>query len=561
MMRFRNATRVARSRGRADVRDLQRALPGSPTELQRLVLAHDWAATPVGPVEQWPPVLRNVVALTLNTRFPMLVMWGPELVMVYNDGYAEMLGNRHPGALGRPMGEVWADVWDVIGPMLAGVLAGGDATHSEDLALTMGRYGFHEETYFTFSYSPVHDERGRVLGLIDIAVETTSRVLAERRLRALQRLGSLPHASHGSAEAACASALEVLAGAGEDVRFAAAYLGGGDGAPARLVATSGVANPAPLRGWATADRVRTALERAAPVDLTGLARRWPGLVAAGPEVDTAVVVPLTAAGQPHPVGALLLGVSPHLHLDEEYRTFLALAAGQVAATVTDAQAVEVERRRNAERAELEGARTRFLAEVAETLQRAVLGPTALPAGVAVHYAPATASLQVGGDWYDVVDLGGGRSGVVVGDVVGRGLPAAAVMGQLRSAARALLLEARSPARVLEVLDGFAELVPGAAGTTVFCGVLDPAARAPRDSRARHPPAMTVSAEGQTRLLEEGRGLPLAVVQGLARPEGDAPLPPASALLLYTDGLVERRGEVVDEGIARAAEALTNGRHL
>jgi serine phosphatase RsbU (regulator of sigma subunit) len=233
----------------------------------------------------------------------------------------------------------------------------------------------------------------------------------------------------------------------------------------------------------------------------------------------------------------------------------------VAAAVTDAQAVEAERRRNAERAELEGARTRFLAEVAETLQRAVLGPTALPAGFAVHYAPATASLQVGGDWYDVVDLGGGRSGVVVGDVVGRGLPAAAVMGQLRSAARALLLEARSPARVLEVLDGFAELVPGAASTTVFCGVLDPEARTLRYSSAGHPPAITVSAEGQARLLEEGRSLPLAVVEGLTRPESEAVLPPAGALLLYTDGLVERRGEVVDEGIARAAEALAAGRHL
>jgi serine phosphatase RsbU (regulator of sigma subunit) len=115
--------------------------------------------------------------------------------------------------------------------------------------------------------------------------------------------------------------------------------------------------------------------------------------------------------------------------------------------------------------------------------------------------------------------------------------------------------------VLEALDGFAELVPGAASTTVFCGVLDPAARTLRYSSAGHPPAVTVSAEGRTRLLEEGRGLPLAVVEGLARPESEAALPPASALLLYTDGLVERRGEVVDEGIGRAAEALTAGRHL
>ena len=175
--------------------------------------------------------------------------------------------------------------------------------------------------------------------------------------------------------------------------------------------------------------------------------------------------------------------------------FLTLAAGQVAAAVGDAQAVEAERRRAEERAQHDSARAQFFTDVAVTLQRAVLGPTVLPAGFAVHYEPATGTLEVGGDWYDVVDLPDGQYGVVVGDVVGRGLAAAAVMGQLRSAGRALLLESRSPAHVLSALDRFAALVPGAAVSTVFCAVIDRDEGTLRYSSAGHPPAILVEADG------------------------------------------------------------------
>jgi serine phosphatase RsbU (regulator of sigma subunit) len=274
-----------------------------------------------------------------------------------------------------------------------------------------------------------------------------------------------------------------------------------------------------------------------------------------------MVLPLTVAGRSSPVGALVLGTSPRLRLDDDYRVFLTLAARQVAAAVTDAQAVEGERRRAHERAELDRARAQFFTEVAVTLQRAVLGPTALPAGFAVHYEPATGTLEVGGDWYDVVDLPEGRIGVVVGDVVGRGLPAAAVMGQLRSAGRALLLESRSPAHVLSALDRFGALVPGASCSTVFCAVIDPAAGTLRYSSAGHVPAILVGADGDARFLEEAGSLPLAVVEELLRPEAELTLPAGSTLLLYTDGLVERRDEALDEGMARAVAVLTEGRHL
>jgi PAS domain S-box-containing protein len=199
--------------------------------------------------------------------------------------------------------------------------------------------------------------------------------------------------------------------------------------------------------------------------------------------------------------------------------------------------------------------------VALTLQRAILGPTELPAGFAVCYEPAARALEVGGDWYDVVGMSAGRFGVVVGDVVGHSLAAATVMGQLRSAGRTLLLENHTPAQVLEALDRFAALIAGAGSTTVFCAVIDPQGGQVRYSSAGHPPAVLMGSDGVARHLDRALSLPLAVVDGLTRPEETIEMAAGSTLLLYTDGLVERRGEVIDEGIERAVAALAEGREL
>ncbi|MFE2528217.1 SpoIIE family protein phosphatase [Streptomyces sp. NPDC059382] len=198
-------------------------------------------------------------------------------------------------------------------------------------------------------------------------------------------------------------------------------------------------------------------------------------------------------------------------------------------------------------------------ETAIALQRAILGPSRLPAGFAVRYEPATQPLEVGGDWYDTVTLPDGRIGIVVGDCVGRGLEAASVMGQLRSACRALLLQDASPARTLMALDQFAAGVPGAVCTTVFCGVLDSETGQLTYSSAGHPPGILVRPDGATRLLEDGRSLPLAVRPGNQRPEGSCTIPARSTLLLYTDGLVERRRRPLSAGIDQASEALQDGR--
>ncbi|WP_410567600.1 SpoIIE family protein phosphatase [Amycolatopsis sp. cmx-4-61] len=196
-------------------------------------------------------------------------------------------------------------------------------------------------------------------------------------------------------------------------------------------------------------------------------------------------------------------------------------------------------------------------ETALALQHAILGPQQLPGGFAVRYQPATRPLQVGGDWYDLVDLDGGRIALVVGDCVGHGLAAATVMGQVRSACRALLLEHPTPAAALAALDRFAARLPGATCTTAFCAVLTPETGELTYSSAGHPPPVLVHADRTTQLLEDGHSIPLGILADHTRPEARVVIPPRGTLLLYTDGLVERRRHPLDEGIARVAELVEN----
>ncbi len=197
-------------------------------------------------------------------------------------------------------------------------------------------------------------------------------------------------------------------------------------------------------------------------------------------------------------------------------------------------------------------------ETALALQHAILGPADLPHGFAVRYQAAARPLQVGGDWYDVVELEDGRIALIVGDCVGHGLAAATVMGQVRSACRALLFQSPSPATALEWLDRFAARLPGAQCTTAVCAVLNPDTGELVYSSAGHPPPILVHADGTARLLDDGHTIALGIRPHRSRPEASVILPPRATLVLYTDGLVERRRIPLDDGIARAAAFIQEG---
>ncbi|WP_229070339.1 SpoIIE family protein phosphatase [Actinoplanes sp. DH11] len=265
--------------------------------------------------------------------------------------------------------------------------------------------------------------------------------------------------------------------------------------------------------------------------------------------DAAPLTPVTeltaGAGIPlgHPDGTMVvwLELGDRRPFTEQDQTLLALLAGHLGQGLRRVHQIDQQR------------------ETALALQRAILGPAQLPLGFAVRYEPATRPLKVGGDWYDTVTLPDGRIGIVVGDCVGHGLPAATVMGQLRSACRALLLQDSGPARTLMALDRFAALLPGAACATVFCGVLDPATGLLRYSSAGHPPPIAAHADGTIELLDQGRSRPLAIRPSLDRVEAEYRMPARATLMLYTDGLVERRRQPLTTGIAAATDAVRLGR--
>ncbi|MCK0175418.1 MULTISPECIES: SpoIIE family protein phosphatase [Mycobacteriaceae] len=271
-----------------------------------------------------------------------------------------------------------------------------------------------------------------------------------------------------------------------------------------------------------------------------------GLIALrdGDLLTPSVVKPGTAAiALRHPEGVLVVWID----LNEarsftlEDQTLLTVLAGRLGQGLQRVHQVDQQR------------------ETALALQHAILGPAELPEGFAARYQAASPPLQVGGDWYDVVDLDDGRIALVVGDCVGHGLAAATVMGQVRSACRALLFDHPSPAAALAGLDRFAARLPGAQCSTAVCVVLDPDTGELVYSSAGHPPPVVVHADGATQDLAEAHTIALGMRADWPRPEARITMPPRATLVLYTDGLVERRGTALEDGIARLAATVAERR--
>jgi two-component sensor histidine kinase len=150
-------------------------------DMAEAVRAYDWASTSLGPIENWGASLRTAVSMMLSSAFPKSIVWGPDLVTLYNDAFKPILGGK-PEALGRPFSEVWAEAWDTIGPFAEKAYA-GEATFIEDFPLVVHRHGYPEQAWFTFCYSPIRDETGRIAGMMDTVMETTGKVRAQQNAR------------------------------------------------------------------------------------------------------------------------------------------------------------------------------------------------------------------------------------------------------------------------------------------------------------------------------------------------------------------------------------------
>lgn len=474
----------------------------------------DWAHTPLGPPATWSPTLRGAVDLALNTRFPVTLLWGPEFVLVYNEAYVPVLGDKHPGALGRPAPEVFPEAWDLIGPMMQGVLDGGGPTWFEDEYVPLNRRGFLEDCWFTFSYSPVRAPDGTIEGVMDIAAETTRDVVSRRRVRLLAMLGQgLGEAQR--VEDVVAFGLQVLEQEREDI----------------------VAAEIPVVPDAPPDN--------------GVLHIEPG--PGGP------VARMTIGAAPDGAGDLVLiaRLSPRQPLTGQMTEFVRVVASALR------QAIRRVRIREAERALADAQRG-----IAEVLQRSLLTTPLEPdhLQIAVRYWPATLDAQVGGDWYDSFLRPDGALMLVIGDVAGHDRQAVAAMGQLRNLLRGVAHTLDGPpAAVLDKLDdAMHTLGVDVFATAVLAQVEQTDLQAQADRRtlrwssAGHPPPAIVDPNGDTRLL---LGIP-DVALGLRSPhrrDHTVELEPGTSVVFYTDGLIERRGDPGDAVFARLLTALEGAR--
>ena len=359
---------------------LELFFPGD-SEMANRMRAFDWAATDFGPVENWPAPLRIAVRLCLTSRFPILLWWGPNLCLLYNDAYLPWLTEaKHPRALGRAGYESWSEIWDVIGPMLDGVVSTRKASWSEDVELFYDRKVQKEEVYITWSFVPILAADGEsVDGIFNPCVETTEKVIGARRLETLRRL-AIRSGETRTVEEACKKAAVVLGENTRDIPFAAIYEVGAGGDEAKLCATMlpdpehvfplsvSVREDHAHSPWPLASVLQTR-HAAECTDLEAFGVRLSG--GEWPEsVRDALVLPIYAA-QDQLAGLVVVGVSPRRPLDAAYRTFFDLVAGHIATAISDARAYEAERQRAEALAELDRAKTAFFSNVSheEIIQR------------------------------------------------------------------------------------------------------------------------------------------------------------------------------------------------